>query len=259
MILEEFDDIKEAIINPDMIVEKIENFPEITISCFSNTLFQEILSKFEPVLIANIHSAVNISPVYEVKYKNTRFAFFQSQVGEPKCIGDYEELIAMGSKCLILFGNCGILDKNIDDCKIIIPTRAIRDEGCSYHYCKPSDYINVNNKYVDLFEKMLNKYNYDFVKGTTWTNDAFYRETKNKVEKRKDQGAICVEMECAGMQALCNFRNTEFFQFLYAGDNLDNETWDPRSLSGKSKLNEKIKIAQLPFELGLEILNKKNA
>ena len=40
----------------------------------------------------------------------------------------------MGLKKLILFGNCGVLDRSIEDCGIIIPTRAIRDEGSSYHY-----------------------------------------------------------------------------------------------------------------------------
>jgi hypothetical protein len=47
MLLEEFDANKTAIINPDMCVEKIENFPEITISCFSEELFNEVLEFFQ--------------------------------------------------------------------------------------------------------------------------------------------------------------------------------------------------------------------
>lgn len=35
MLLEEFDFDKDAIINPDMVVDKLEDFPEVTISCFS--------------------------------------------------------------------------------------------------------------------------------------------------------------------------------------------------------------------------------
>ena len=60
-------------------------------------------------------------------------------------------------------------------------------------------------------------------------------------------------MECAGMQALCDFRGTDFFQFFYAGDNLDHSSWQPRSLSGESRLDDKSKIALLAFELGLKI------
>ena len=55
------------------------------------------------------------------------------------------------------------------------------------------------------------------------------------------------------MQAMCNFRGVEFFQFLYAGDNLDHSSWDPRSFSGTAKLEDKEKIALLAFELACKI------
>lgn len=254
MILEEFDSCREAIIDPYKLVSKIDNFPEVTISCFSRHLFEKVLTYFEPEKIAELHSAVGISPVYEVEYKGKRFAMYQSWVGEPMCVGMYEELIAMGSKRLILLGNCGVLDKNIEDCGIVIPTKAIRDEGTSYHYAEASDTIEVNKKYKAEFIEVLNKAGYPYVEGTTWTIDACYRETREKMKRRKEQGAIIVEMECAGMQALCDFRNTEFFQFIYAGDNLDHDTWDPRSLSGEIRLDDKSKIMFLAFELGLKIM-----
>ncbi len=254
MILEQFDSSRDAVINPEMTVEKIENFPEVTISCFSRKLFLNVLSTFESKLIGNIHSAIGLNPVYEVEYKGKRFAMYQSYVGEPICVAQYENLIAMGSKRLILLGNCGVLDKNIQDCGIIIPTKAIRDEGTSYHYAEASDTIEVNKKYKDKFVEVLNECGYPYVEGITWTIDACYRETREKVNKRKEQGAICAEMECAGMQALCNFRGKEFFQFFYAGDNLDHSTWDPRSISGDVRLDDKSKIVFLTFELGLKIM-----
>lgn len=253
MILEEFDPTKSAVINPEMIVQKIENFPDVTISCFSRQLFASLLSFFEPEKIAEYHCANALLPIYKVTYKDEIFAMFQAPVGEPACVGEYEDIIAMGSKCLILFGNCGVLDKNIEDCGIIIPTKAIRDEGCSYHYAPPSDTIEVNTKYKELFKEVLCECSYSYTEGTTWTNDAPYRETREKVNKRKEQGAVCVEMECAGMQALCNFRGTDFFQFFYAGDNLDNSDWQPRSISGATRLDDKTKIGLLAFELGLKI------
>ena len=229
MLLEEFDNEVNAVINPDMVTKKVENFPEVTISCFSKKLFNSVLDTF---------------------------ALFQSFVGEPLCVAQYEDLIAMGSKRLILLGNCGVLDKSIEDCGIIIPTAAIRDEGTSYHYAEPSDVINVNKKYRDSFKEVLKECGYPYVEGITWTTDACYRETREKVKRRKEQGAICVEMECAGMQALCDFRGTEFFQFFYAGDNLDHSSWDPRSISGEARLDDKTKIMFLAFELGHRIVGK---
>ena len=103
-----------------------------------------------------------------------------------------------------------------------------------------------------LFEQALG---YPYREGITWTTDAPYRETAGKVSRRKKQGAICVEMECAGMQALCQFRGTEFFQYFYAGDNLDHSSWQPRSL-GNNMMDEKSKILLLAFELGVRILSE---
>lgn len=56
------------------------------------------------------------------------------------------------------------------------------------------------------------------------------------------------------MQALCQFRGTEFFQYFYAGDNLDH-SWQPRSL-GNNMMDEKSKILLLAFELGVRILSE---
>lgn len=169
MLLHEFDPNKDAVINPEMLVNKIEDFPDVTVSCFSKKLFNNVLSFFDPKQITEVHSAVGLTPVYEVVYQGERFAFYQSYVGEPKCIGDYEDIMAMGSKCLILLGNCGVLDRTIEDCGIIIPTKAIRDEGSSYHYAPPSDTIDVNKKYKHLFKEVLNQFGYPYVEGTTWT------------------------------------------------------------------------------------------
>ncbi len=66
-------------------------------------------------------------------------------------------------------------------------------------------------------------------------------------------GAICVEMECSAIQALCDFRGVDFLQFLYAGDNLDHPQWNPRSLGGHVRLDEKEKIAMLAVELAYRI------
>ena len=144
MLLEEFDPSFHAVIDASMCVHPVENLPEIAVSCFSRHLFEAVLAFFQPERICGVGGANGKAPVYAVEYQGQRIAFFESWVGEPACIGDFEDMIAMGLKKLVLFGNCGVLDKSIEDCGIIIPTRAIRDEGCSYHYAPAADYIDVN-------------------------------------------------------------------------------------------------------------------
>ena len=179
-----------------------------------------------------------------------------SRVGAPSCVVQYEELFAMGLEKAVVFGTCGVLDKNIEDLAIIIPNMAIRDEGTSYHYMKASRDIVVNPKYKDEFTKLLEKHNYSYVIGKTWTTDAPYRETRKKVEDRKKAGCICVEMECSALAAVAKFRKKEVFQFFYAADNLDSAKWDMRSLGNEDLLSDKEKIGLLAIKFASSIADK---
>ena len=253
MLLEQFDPAARAVINPDYIHKPIDDFPETIVSIFSHNLFDSMVEALDGIQIAETHDVDGVWPVYEVTFKGKRLAFYKARLGAPACVGSFEDVLAFGGKRIILLGNCGVLDRNVEDCGIIIPTEAIRDEGTSYHYAPAADTIPVNRKYIPEFVSVLEEFGYPYVTGTTWTTDGFYRETRDKVDSRKKMGAVCVEMECAAMQALCDFRGVEFFQFFYAGDNLDHSDWDPRSLSGHSRLDDKQKIALLAFELAARI------
>lgn len=253
MLLTQFDPARRAVINPEDYLHPIENFPETVVSIFSHELFNAIVNFLGGKKIAESRDVDGYWPIYEVTYQGKRLAMYKARLGAPACVGCFEELIAFGAKRIILLGNCGVLDKNIRDCGIIIPTRAIRDEGTSYHYAPAADFIDVNKKYIPEFKAVCDQFGYPYVEGTTWTTDAFYRETLARIEARKAMGAVCVEMECAAMQAMCDWRGVEFFQFLYAGDNLDHSQWDPRSLSGTARLDDKQKIALLALELAVKI------
>ena len=70
-------------------------------------------------------------------------------------------------------------------------------------------------------------------------------------------GAVCVEMEASAIAATCKYLGCDYFTFYYAGDNLDHSTWDPRSLSGTSRLEDKEKIALLALELAVKMEEEK--
>jgi len=123
------------------------------------------------------------------------------------------------------------LNKDISHGKITVPTYAYRDEGTSYHYAKASDYIKMENS--NIVSSFMKEKGYPFIEGRTWTTDAFYRETINNIEKRKQDGCISVEMESAGLQAMCNFRNLDLYMFFTSGDLLDAPKWDERHIDGE--------------------------
>lgn len=253
MVLEEYDENINSTFDPYEVENVIENFPKIGVTCFSKNLFDQLISKFDSEEIALSSNGNGKLPVYKINYEGKDIALFMSRVGASTCVVQYEELFAMGLEKIVVFGTCGVLDKSIDDLAIIIPNAAIRDEGTSYHYLKSAREIVVNPKYQKEFINLLKKHNYSYVTGKVWTTDAPYRETRNKVLKRKEEGCLCVDMECSAITALAQFRNKEVFQFFYAADNLDSAKWDKRSLGSNEKLSDKEKIGLLAIEFAVSI------
>lgn len=254
MILTEFDYEKNAIINPWHTSDMVQGMPKVAVTCFSRVTFARMLSAFGGEIIASTNVANMEIPVYKTVYHGYEICLFMSDVGAPACVGAMEEIYAMGVETIIMFGTCGVLDKSIEDCSIIIPNAAIRDEGTSYHYMPAEDEIEVNQKYIPEFVSILEEFNTHYTIGKTWTTDAFYRETPKKMAKRIESGCISVEMECAAATAVAKFREKEFFEFFYAADNLAAEQWDKRSLSNEARVEEKDRVAILALELATKII-----
>lgn len=253
MVLTQFDPNTNAVINPQDLIKQRDNMPEVAVTCFSKDTFRRMIESFGGKKIT-VRSLANLDiTVYETIYKDAKVALFLSPVGAPACALLLEDIFALGVKKAVMFGTCGVLDKSIEDCSIIIPQSAVRDEGTSYHYAPASEEIGVNKKYTDEFIKILNELSCSYTQGKVWTTDAFYRETVGKMKARKEQGCICVDMECSAVAAVAAFREKDVFQFFYAADNLDADEWDMRSLDNMDKLDEKDKAALLAMELASKI------
>ena len=254
MLLHEFDPTETAIFNPSMVFAPIADMPKVAVSCFSCVTFERMLALFpDAVQIAEMKCASQRFPVYQVNWKGAELALYMSGVGAPQCVGQQEELYALGAKCLVLFGTCGVLDRNIADCAVILPTSAMRDEGTSYHYAPPEDEIAVNVHHGEMFRRLMEEMKLPCVTGKCWTTDSMYRETREKTARRKAEGCICVDMECASVAAVARFRGKEALHFFYAADNLDNAEWDARSLSNFAKLDEKDRVALIALEAAVRI------
>jgi uridine phosphorylase len=91
-----------------------------------------------------------------------------------------------------------------------------------------------------------------YVNGKTWTTDAIFRETKGNMEKRRSEGCITVEMECASIMAVAQFRNVEAYQFLYAADCLDGVEWDARTF-GNLPQDDREKFLRIAVEVAVNI------
>ena len=254
MKLCEFDPEKRAVINPSDVCDAVPDMPKVAVCCYSHVTFERLVSDTgADVKIAESSNANMELPIYKAVYSGHEIALFMMPVGAPASAAMLEDVYAMGAETIIVFGTCGVLDASVEDCSVIIPKSAVRDEGTSCHYAPPSDEIAVNEKYFELFVSLLRRLGVSYTAGKVWTTDAIYRETPAKVQRRREEGCICVDMECSANAALAKFRKKEIVQFFYAADNLDSEKWEARSLGNHAMLEEKDKIAALAMELAGEI------
>lgn len=245
MLLADFDPSKKAIINPEDLHEKVEDFPEVAVSCFSRATFERMLHMFPHEEIHGTSMANVDIPIYKVWVEEQEVVVFNSPVGAPACVAILEDLFALGTEKLVLFGTCGVLDEDIKETSIILPTHALRDEGTSFHYAPAGEEIEVNQGTADIFKAFLDEQGISYCQGKVWTTDGIYRETVAKLQKRKEAGAICVDMECSAVAALAAFRQVEVCHFFYAADHLSEENWDARNLMNHADLDEKDKVALL--------------
>lgn len=231
MITESFDDQSRAIIDPAQKADAPQ--VDACILAFSHVIEKFVLAHYDCRKIASLWSATGETPVYGIEYKGRCFAFFKTYIGAPACVGAVEDsLVEIRTKKYILFGGAGCLNKEIAHGKVMIPTEAYRDEGTSYHYAPAADYITVRN--ADTVAAFMQENGIPYVKGKTWTTDAFYRETVNNFEKRRADGCISVEMECAALQAMCDFKGLDLYAFFTSGDLLDAPEWDARQKDGET-------------------------
>ncbi len=220
MITDSYDISSDAIITPSSFFGEKNNICDIAIATFSREIFLSVLELFPNEKIDELRAANRIKPLYLLDVNGRKIAFYLSELGSTLSSTDIIEISwKTGAQKFIVFGSAGSLDKEKTTGKYVIPTEAYRDEGMSYHYAAPADYIKIKNS--DTLEDIFAALGLPYVKGRVWTTDAMYRETRDLVKARKQEGCIAVEMELAGMQAVCDHHNIELYDFLVTGDIVD--------------------------------------
>jgi uridine phosphorylase len=245
----EYDTAINGIIKPNL--HKKINFPENCVMTF----FKEVIEEYKnnkTEIISEYKSEMGIFPLYKTQYNNMDLCIIQAVVGSASIAMMTEYLIGGGVKKLITCGGCGVLNE-IPVGDVILPTVALRDEGASYHYLPPSREISLNEIPIKAIKRILHKYEISYIECKTWTTDGFFRETPDMVKYRKEEGCSVVEMECATIASIAEFKNIMFGQLLYSGDILANlENYDERNWFNKLPSRKKL------FTLSIESLYELN-
>lgn len=215
--------VEEGILKPEFIAPRQEGFPETVIVCFHPRFVEALGKKVKLTEIGHIFAGCSFT-IYGFDWEGRKLGIYVTCQGSPASAVFLEEVISRGARRFIFFGTCGSLDSKLTHAKVIVPTRAFRDEGVSAHYGATEPWQPIPS--ADRLIQALSTLGVPFVSGPIWTTDAPYRETPSKIKSLKEQGAIAVEMECASLMAVAAFRHIELYQFIFPADKLDGPEWD---------------------------------
>ena len=221
----EFDDNPVAKLNPSNFADPKFDTDKLVI-----TFFPEVVRKLlnqDAIFEDRVIPGENPIPIYRFA-GDAEVLLTLGQVGCPACAGNLDLFHAMGIDKVMFCGGGGVLDRNIEVGQILVVDGAIRDEGFSYQYVAPSRVIYADRAINDKIIRYLEENNIPYLQGLTWTTDAIFRETPDRIELRKREGAKIVEMEQAGCIAVAQFRRFSYGALIYGGDDLSGEEWSNR-------------------------------
>lgn len=235
----EFDPSPEALLEPSKLMSP-RDVPEHCVLCFFREVIDGLVAAGQAREITCLRSEMGSHPVYELAVQGQRLAVYHPGIGAPMAAASLEELIAIGCRKFIACGGAGVLRADLAVGHLIVPTAAVRDEGTSYHYLPPAREVAANPLAVAALEATLHADECDYLLAKTWTTDAFYRETRDKIARRREEGCVTVEMEAAAFFAVAQFRGVTFGQLLYCGDDCSGDTWDHRSWHSRVSVRERL-------------------
>ncbi|RIY23982.1 phosphorylase [Gardnerella vaginalis] len=246
----EYDSDKSAVLMPNHDNISVQLPSKAVFAFLGDEIDQYALSR-KATIVANFESATKVYPIYvleekvekkvgentdsEVEEETQKICLVQAPVGAPAAVQILDWLISYGVREVVSAGSCGSLVDYAENV-FLVPYKALRDEGTSYHYLPPSRYVDVSERSRRAILQTLQAHNLPYHEVKTWTTDGFFRETKTKVANRKQEGCAVVEMECSALAACAQMRGIVWGEILYTADTLhDVENYDERNWGGDSK------------------------
>ncbi len=229
----EFDSEQTAVVAPTH--EKLDlHLPGKCVFAFLGEYIDEYASKAKARKVSEYVSATKSYPVYITEHKGEEVVLCQAPVGAAAAAQILDWLIGYGVREIISAGSCGALE-TFPESTFLVPNRALRDEGASYHYAPPSRFMEISEKARKAIEETVTQHGMKYQEVVTWSTDGFYRETKEKVAYRKSEGCSVVEMECSALAAVSAFRGATWGMILYTADSLaDVDRYDERNWGGNA-------------------------
>ena len=242
MIIHDFDRETPSMIDMEAFYGPQKHLVDKCLVLFSKEIHDHLLGQHDCTVIGRIGACNGYTPIYSFQLEGEPVAFFLSAIGSALSSGFcYEVHWQTGAAKFVMFGSCGSLNGEATRGRYIVPTEAYRGEGASYYYAPAADYITIQT--ADRLARIFDELGAPYVRGRVWTTDSMLRETVGLVRRRKAEGCVAVEMELAGVEALCDFYGLTLYDFLEAGDVLNESGYDADGLDSANHDLGKLRLA----------------
>ena len=222
----EYDPDREALITPSHFYTP-RDVPRRCVLCF----FQDAISLrcARAPTAATIRTEVGRHPIYELDVGGRRVGVMHPGLGAPMGAMLLEAAIALGCDTFISCGGAGAVAVDLVQGEVVVATtpRRSRDPPRTSPRPPPAG-AGPHPEVIAALEAELVRQRLPFRAGATWSTDAVYRETSARIERRRGQGCLVVEMEAAALFAVAQHRGVRLGQLFYAGDDVSGEAWEER-------------------------------
>ena len=132
-------------------------------------------------------------------------------VGAPFAVLVAEQLAASGAELVVSITSAGQLTPLAEPPYFVLIDKALRDEGTSVHYQPPGTWSRLGQHLDRRLATSLAgaAMAQTVLRGSSWTTDAPYRETRAAIAAASAAGAACVEMEAAALYAYAAARGQD--------------------------------------------------
>lgn len=173
----EYDFDSTEILKPNHGAEHL-TLPEKCVFAFLGDAIDSYAAETGAAVAEHFETITKTYPIYVVKNDGEEFCLCQAPLGAPAAAQFMDCLIACGCRKIVTAGSCGVLTEMAEN-EFLIPTKALRDEGTSYHYLPAARYAEPASEAVQAIEKTFRALGLPFRECITWTTDGFFRETRD--------------------------------------------------------------------------------
>ena len=181
-----------------------EPIPDVCILEFDGDLTDWLVSR--GVAKTNRAWACFHTTMYSVNVDGMICGIVPRTIGGPYAVLVAEQMAVSGARLVLGLTSAGRVASSMPVPGLAVATRAIRDEGTSYHYLPQAAGVDAPREVAKLLESELRTLTLPVLFGTVWTTDAPYRETEEQLARHAEAEVLAVEMQAASLFAFSKAR-----------------------------------------------------